>query len=162
MYKKLLLSIIAVAAFGIGAQAQEKIKTETKEHKDIKKEVRMEDKDGEKVLTIVTEENGKRTEEVYKGEEADKKLEELMSQHKEGKSKETMEVKMEEVDGKKKLTIITKKDGKESIEVYEGEEADKKLKELEEMYPEGNTPPAEKKEYRIIKKEKTTLKKESM
>lgn len=161
MNKKLLLSVITVAAFGLGVQAQEKVKKEEAVQQEIKKEVKMEEKNGEKTLTITSIENGIRTEEVYKGEEAQQKLDELMANHGEldDKQKERIEVKMEEIGGKKILTVETTKNGEKTVEKFEGLEAEKKLKELggnlEEVEPTGS-------DVKVIKKEKKVLKKESM
>lgn len=47
------------------------------------------------------------------------------------------EVKMEEEGGVKTLTIRTSEDGKESVEVYKGAEADKKMAELEAQHGKG-------------------------
>lgn len=47
------------------------------------------------------------------------------------------EVKVEEIDGLKRVTVITKEGGKETVEVFEGPDADKKLMELES---EGSAP----------------------
>lgn len=136
MKKTIILSILSVALFSGSSFGQETPKKERqvlkKEFKSIKKEVKMEEENGEKVLTIVTDENGKKTEEVYEGEAADQKMKE-MNEAKEQRSddQKTVEVKMVEVDGKKTLTLITKEKGEETIEVFEGEEAEAKLKEIE-------------------------------
>ena len=50
---------------------------EAKEKKEIRKEVEVDMIDGEKVLTIKTTENGKKTVEKYKGAEAEKKMKEM-------------------------------------------------------------------------------------
>lgn len=158
MKKTFILGLFAFA-ITLSASAQEEGRIVKKEMKSVRKEVRMEENNGVKTLTISTDENGKKTEEVYTGEEADKKLAELQAsqgQAAEGKEEEIRkEVKMEEVDGKKKLTIITTKGDRESMEVYEGEEAEAKLKELEAEEPK-------RADQVIKKKEKTVIKKESM
>lgn len=129
------------------ACAQEK----ESDKREIRKEVEMTNENGVKKLVIKTEENGTVTEEVYEGDEADKKLAELQSAHKDLKEdQETIEVKMEEVDGTKKLTVIKRKGDQVEEEVYEGEAAEKKLKELE-----GSEPVSKPKEEKVyIKKQR--------
>lgn len=98
--------------------------------RDYKKEVRMEDENGTKTLYVTITENGKTSEEVYTGEEAETKLSELtngVSQTDEIKK----EVTMKEINGEKTLTIITSKKGKVRVEKYTGEDAERKLNELE-------------------------------
>tara|TARA_R110002072_G_scaffold254402_1_gene413278 strand:+ start:13915 stop:14346 length:432 start_codon:yes stop_codon:yes gene_type:complete len=92
------------------------------------KEVKMEIENGKKLLTIITTENGKVTEEVFEGDAAELKMAEL-----EGKinfKEESQKIKLEDVDGKKKLTIVTTKAGKKTEEVFVGDEAEKKIKEI--------------------------------
>ncbi len=109
--------LFSAAAFG---QAQE----------DVRKEVRMEDENGVKTLYIITTTKGNTTEEVYTGEEAEAKLAELMDGR--GQTEEVKkEIEVTEEDGVKTVTIITSTSGKMRKEVYTGEEADAKLKELE-------------------------------
>lgn len=87
---------------------------------------------GKTVLTITSVgPDGKEKKEVYKGEEADKKLAELEgnkpnSTH----SNEKEEYFVEVVDGVKIFKIVRIKDGKETVEEFKGPEADKKMKEL--------------------------------
>ena len=136
--KTLTLTITAlVLSAGLFAQEKER-KIEKEEVRSIKKEVRMEEENGQKTLTIITSENGQETKEVYQGDAADKKLEELMAGHDVEKDAEVnKEVKVEEIDGLKRITVITKEGGKETVEVFEGPDADKKLMELES---EGSAP----------------------
>ena len=131
MKKQLILSgifmLISVMTFAQQKEAQKR---------EIKKEVEMTEENGQKKLVIKTEENGKVTEEVYKGEEADKKLAELKGEHKTLQDgQETVEIKMEEVNGEKKLTVIENKGGMKAEKVYVGEEAEQKLKEYEQGKP---------------------------
>ena len=98
--------------------------------KSYKKEVRMEDNNGTKTLFVTTTENGKVSEEIYTGSEAETKLSELT----EGVSQTDdirKEVYMEEVNGEKTLTIITSKKGKVREERYTGADAERKLEKLE-------------------------------
>lgn len=135
---------------------------------ELMKKIQVEDEDGVKKVTVTTTEDGEENVEVYEGEDADEYLKEL---HGEGKffmefdapppdkklmwldedmhkhhiqemgDKKIVEV--EKDDDKTKVTITTFEDGKEKVEVLEGEEADKWLKENEagdlEFYPEEKT-----------------------
>ncbi len=86
--KKLTLFLFATI-LGLNAMAQEEkvvkevevvkkeVKATNEDKKEIRKEVKMIEENGEKILTIVTTENGVSKEEIYKGEAADKKLAEL-------------------------------------------------------------------------------------
>jgi len=141
--------------------------------KEIKKEVNVVQENGEKVMTVKTTENGKTTTEVFKGAEADKKMKELENEtarHQKEASKDpnktvivqketvdmkdtkkkgiSKEIKVEEKDGQKHLTIKTIENGTETIETFVGEAADKKLAELENETPQ----PGMKKE-KVVKKE---------
>ena len=102
-----------------------------KKGKEIKKEIRMEDNNGKRVLTIITTENGNVMEEVYEGRAADLKMTELRSDDSMEFKEESQEVRVEmDKNGQNKLTVITKKDGQEMKEVYVGLKADQKMKEL--------------------------------
>jgi hypothetical protein len=99
--------------------------------KEIRKEVIVENVNGVQTVEIQTTENGTTTVERYTGEEATRKLEEL------GKGTMPLEktvqksVRLEEIDGKKRLTVIVIENGQVTEEVYEGPDVDRKLKELE-------------------------------
>jgi len=123
MKKTLLVAIMFAGFVSGGAIAQEKTK------KGGEKEVRMEVVNGVKTLTIKSSEKGYPEEQIYTGEAAEKKLAELEAE--EVKNKKTIKVKMTEVEGKKQLQVITTENGVESIETFEGEAADAKLKEME-------------------------------
>lgn len=128
MKKQLVLSGIFVVLTAMSFAQQTEVKK-----REVRKEVEMTDENGVKKLVIKTEEDGKVTEEVYMGEEADKKLAELQGGHKELKDgQQTVEVKMEEVNGEKKLTVIENKGGLKTEKVYVGDEAEEKLKEYEQ------------------------------
>lgn len=71
--------------------------------KEVKKEVNVEENNGEKVVTIKTTENGKTTTEVFKGEEADAKLAEMKNE----KSGTKKTIKMD--DNGKKALLVEKK-----------------------------------------------------
>lgn len=102
------------------------------EKKTIKKEVRMEVVNGKKVLTIESTIDGKVTTETFTGAEAEAKMGELQKNEKMNLKGEKKEVKVEKVDGKTTLTITTTSKGKESVEVYTGAEAEKRIKEMAE------------------------------
>ena len=124
--KKTLSFIILLVACTLTGN----VLAQEKKAKEIKKEVVMEEVDGIKTLTITITENGKASEEKYVGEEAEAKLAEMMD-GRGGTDEIKKEVKMEEVNGEKKLTIVTSRKGKIREEVYIGAEAEEKLKELE-------------------------------
>lgn len=97
---------------------------------EIRKEVRMEEENGVKTLYITTTSNGVTSEEVIVGEAADARLAEEMD----GRGMEEVvkkEVMVTEENGETVVTIITSTQGKIRTEVYTGEEAKAKLKELE-------------------------------
>ncbi|MGY8926679.1 MAG: hypothetical protein ACKVJC_05225 [Flavobacteriales bacterium] len=101
------------------------------EKKTIKKEVRMEVVNGKKVLTIESTIDGEVTTETFTDAEAEAKMGELQKNEKMNLKGEKKEVKVEKVDGKTTLTITTTSKGKESVEVYTGAEAEKRIKEME-------------------------------
>lgn len=78
MKKSVLLFGIAVATSVIVASCGE---SEAK--KEIRQEVRMENENGEKTLTVKTEIDGNKTEDVYTGKQAEKKLKEIEASTKE-------------------------------------------------------------------------------
>jgi hypothetical protein len=131
--KTTILSVMAIVFLSLNSFGQSK-PTEKQVKKEVKKEVRMEEENGVKTLTIVTTENGKTSEEIFKGEAAEKKMEELMAASngmKEEVQSEKKEVRVEEINGVKHLKIITNKNGQETVEEFVGQEAEMKLKELE-------------------------------
>lgn len=106
--------------------------------KEIRKEVQMEDKDGVKTLTIITDDGGEITKEVFEGEAAEAKLAELMPQMEEVTmeqevEEERIEVAVDDDGNLKSVTITTTRNGQESIEVLEGEAAEKKLEEIKDQ-----------------------------
>jgi hypothetical protein len=149
------------------AQEREELKSEVVSvKKEIRKEVRMEEENGVKTLTISTEENGNKTEEIYVGEEAEKKMAEMVPEMESAPNiEERVEVNVEKRKNDKKVTITRTSNGNETIEVYEGEEAEQKLKELESETAtefEGNEKKiiVEKKEVKRSKKTKKPKKKD--
>lgn len=118
--KQLTIASISLFTFVACAQQEQKVQ----------KEIRMEDENGEKTLYITTTSANEVTEEVYKGEAAEEKLQEIMADDIAGdKMKKEIEVLKE--NGQTKVVIRTIEGGKITEEEYIGEEADKKLKELE-------------------------------
>jgi hypothetical protein len=115
---------------------------------EIRKEVRMEVENGVKTLYITTTSNGVTTEEVLTGEAAEMRLADEMD----GRGMEetvSKEVMVTEENGETVVTIITSTQGKIRTEVFKGEEAQEKLKELEvedkangELHRSQNTPPS--------------------
>ena len=113
-----LFSLIAV-----GSHAQE-----VKEvRKEVRKEVNLKEENGEKTLTITTTENGKVTEEVYKGEAAEAKMAEFEPQAVEVRE----EVNVIENNGEKTVTVTKTVNGETTVDVLTGAEADAKLKEMD-------------------------------
>ena len=133
--KSLLLATLSICLITGSAFGQERaeVKKEVKTvKKEIRKEVRMEEDGGVRTLTISTDENGVKSEEIYTGYEAEMKMAEIAPET--GSSNEVEQrvmVKVDEQANDKKVTITKTSNGKEIIEVYEGEEAEAKLKELE-------------------------------
>jgi hypothetical protein len=94
-----------------------------------------------KVLTIETTsyKNGKEaiSKEVFTGDEAETKMNELKGENSistsesEVKSAVWDDVRYEEIDGYKKLTIIHNENGSVTEKVFIGKEAEEKLKELQ-------------------------------
>jgi len=124
---------------------------ETEEEEDgkkIERKINIEEENGVKKLTITTTEDGEEKTETYEGAEAEEYLEKMKEENKlkvfskDGGSRFAFffdsdsgdvdkEINVTVEDGIKKLTITTTVDGKEKVEEYIGDEADKKLKELE-------------------------------
>jgi hypothetical protein len=102
----------------------------------VKKQVTMEEVNGEKTLTIRTNENGTEKVEVLKGEAADKKMAEFNTSASE--SKVTEQVIVEEHNNEKVVKVIKNVNGLETIEEFKGEAAEKKLAEIEKA----NTAPS--------------------
>lgn len=133
------LCLIAGSAFGQEKKIVESSPAKAEDvksvKKEIRKEVRMEDNDGVKTLTIITDDNGVITEEVFEGEAAEAKLEELMPQMEdvtieEERVEERVEVEVDDDGNLKSVKVKTLRNGKESVEVLEGEAAQKKLEEI--------------------------------
>jgi len=120
-YTFIATAVLSLMTFVSQAQEVKEVK------KEIRKEVNLQEENGEKTLTITTTENGKVTEEVYKGEAAEAKLAEFETR--EGEVRE--EVNVIDNNGEKTVTITRTVNGETTVEVFTGAEADAKLKELE-------------------------------
>ena len=89
-----MLSVFALATVFNSANAQ------TEKKQEIRKEVKVEEENGIKVMTIVTTENGKTKTETYKGAEAEAKLKEMEA--KQSGTKRTVKV---HPDGRKEMRV---------------------------------------------------------
>lgn len=136
---KVLFISVVFCGFSILSFAQKNI--EKQDSIQIKKEVKMSVENGQKVLSIETTtfKNGTAlvSKEVFTGETADKKLEELKQENltisEETGIKKSIwdDVRYEEIDGYKKLTLIHNENGTVTEKVFIGKEAEEKLKELQ-------------------------------
>ena len=110
----------------------------TKETKEVKKTVEVEVvKENNDTKTVIrTNENGKVKEEIYKGAEAEAKLQEIRKEQFTNEPKDQrLEVELQEVNGKKLLKVKETINGQTTVTEYEGKAADKKLKELQVTVP---------------------------
>lgn len=131
--------------------------SENGESKEITIDVEVEDTDSEKVVIIKKNIDGKETIEEYKGEVAEKHILKMKDSHgmkfisedgdihvivkdsdedlvwitEDNDNMIQKEVNVEVVDGVKKVTVTTNESGEETVKVYEGEDADKFLKEMD-------------------------------
>lgn len=131
--------LIAGSAFGQERQQVETPPVKVEEvkvvKKEIRKEIQMEDNDGEKTLTIITDDGGVVTKEVFVGEAAEAKLAELSPQMEDvsieqERVEERIEVEVDDEGNLQSVTIKKSRNGEETIEVLEGEAAQKKLEEV--------------------------------
>lgn len=102
--------------------------------REIRKEVQMEMLNDEITLTIKTVDGEKITEEVFKGEEAQKMLAELEKVDEEkivSRQEMKEEINVEEVEGVTKVTIRRTENGTTTEEVFFGADAENKIHELE-------------------------------
>ena len=133
-------NIAFIGALAIGSSlisCNSKESTET-----IEKKVSIEEVNGEKHLTISTITNGDKIVEEFVGEEAEEKIkvlekERLTHEAMVGYEDKKIDVRLEDKNGEKSLTIITTENGKEKIEVFEGDEVDPKLEEIKKENAEG-------------------------
>ena len=84
------------------------------------------------IKTVIrTNENDKVREEVYKGPEAEAKLQEIRKEQNTNEPKDhALEVEVQEINGKKTVKVTESINGQTTVTEYEGKAADKKLKEL--------------------------------
>lgn len=128
---------LCLLSSSVFAQERKEVEKEVKSvKKEIRKEVRMEEENGVTTLTISTDDNGVKTEEVYVGAEAEAKLAEIMPQMEvtsevEERVEESVEIRVDDQSKERQVVIRKSVNGEEIIEVYEGEEADAKIKEIE-------------------------------
>ena len=126
--KTIIGAIFGLLSMNASAQVTKEIKHE------VMKEVNVKEINGEQELTITTNDNGAVTTETYKGEEATKKIVELQQEATVQTISE--EVKVEEINGEKVVTVVKNINGIETTEVFKGAAADAKLSEIEN----GNNP----------------------
>ena len=75
-------------------------------------------------------------EEVYKGPEAEAKLQEIRKEQNTNEPKDhALEVEVQEINGKKTVKVTETINGQTTVSEYEGKAADKKLKELQVPVP---------------------------
>ena len=85
---------------------------------------------------IRTTESGKVKEEIYKGSEAEARLEEIRKEQNTNEPKDhALEVEVQEIKGKKTVKVTETINGQTTVTEYEGKAADKKLKELQVPVP---------------------------
>jgi len=120
---KVIAATFALGLITFGTQAQD--------HKKVQKEVNIEIVNGEHTLTIKTTENGETNTEVYKGEEAIKRMEELHNEHEGG----NMHEEDEDVIIEKRIEIDIDEDGTNDFE-FEMKDLDQGLGKIHEMLDE--------------------------
>ena len=134
MKTSLLITGLFLLTFNFYSSSQERVSVKS----ELKKEIEMEENNGEKTLTIRTSSNGTESVEVYKGEAAVNKLAELQKENNvNGSVRE--EVFVVEKEGQKTVTVTRTENGTTSSEVLTGEAAERKLTELQNA---GNQAPA--------------------
>ena len=124
--KNQLYTAVLVFLLPVSAVAQQK--------KEVKKSIEVEVvKENESTkVHVKTNENGVVKEEVFVGEEAEKKVEEIRGRYKaEEEDDKRVEVKVEVINDKKVMTVTETSSGNTSVKVYQGDEVDRKLKEME-------------------------------
>ena len=107
------------------------------EEKEITVDIDTKDTDGEKVIIINKNIDGKETVEKYSGDEAEEFILKMKDDGdlvwiSDGDAESIKKkVNVEVADGVKIVTVTTTEDGKENIEVYEGKEAEEYLKKID-------------------------------
>jgi hypothetical protein len=93
----------------------------------VRKEIEVNEENGEKVMTVTTSENGKIEKDVYHGKET---ANDEVPQTVKPAEKQVMKMmKVTEENGLKVVTVKTMSEGNETEEVYKGAEAEKMIKE---------------------------------
>ena len=134
MKTSLLITGLFLLTFTFHSTSQERVSVKS----ELKKEIEMEENNGEKTLTIRTSSNGTESVEVYKGEAAVNKLAELQKENNvNGSVRE--EIFVVEKEGQKTVTVTRTENGSTSSQVLTGEAAERKLTELQNS---GNQAPA--------------------
>lgn len=124
MNKKIVTSLFCALISTGGLMAQEETPKKTP------MKVEMKEVNGQSELLITKEVNGMPTQERFTGETADKKFAEIESEmNGEGKQ---VEVEVTETEAGKKVRVVTRDNGIETVEEFLGDAAEAKLKELEE------------------------------
>ena len=126
--KSVIAAIFGILSMNATAQVTKEVSRE------VTKEVNVKEINGVTELTIITNDNGIVTNETFKGEEATKKLTELNQETTVQAISE--EVKVEEINGEKVVTVTKNTNGIETTEVFKGAAAEAKLLEIEN----GNRP----------------------
>jgi len=106
--------------------------------KEVKKTVEVEViKENDDTKTVIrTTESGKVKEEIYKGSEAEARLEEIRKEQNTNEPMDhALEVEVQEINGKKTIKVTETINGQTTVTEYEGKAADKKLKELQVPVP---------------------------
>ena len=140
--------------------------------KKIKKEIEVEDENGETVVKVTTTTDGEVEVETYTGEDAEK----FLQKHKDGKiykikiedegdwemdadcDMTKKKIKVEVENGVKKVTVTTYENGEKKVEVFEGEEADELIEKMKKEH-EVDVIISEDEDGKVIKK-KVIIKKE--
>ena len=125
LYILLVFGLIPVLSF---SQQKKEVKTSV--------EVKVVKENEETKVVIRTNEDGKVKEEVFRGEEAEKKAEEIRGRYKVDEADDKkVEVRVEIINGQKVMTVSETTGDKVSVKVYQGDEVDEKLKEMDIKEP---------------------------
>jgi hypothetical protein len=125
LYILLIFGLIPVISI---SQQKKEVKTSV--------EVKVVKENEETKVVIRTNEDGKVKEEVFRGEEAEKKAEEIRGRYKVDEADDKkVEVRVEIINGQKVMTVSETTGDKVSVKVYQGDEVDEKLKEMDIKEP---------------------------
>jgi hypothetical protein len=126
MKRSLIIAGLFLFTFAINSIAQERLSTKS----ELKKEIEMQENNGEKTLTIRTSSNGTESVEVYKGEAAVAKMAELQKENNMNTDVRE-EILVVEKEGQKTVTVTRTENGVRSSQVLTGEAAEQKLREAQ-------------------------------